>query len=108
MKQNHFYINGEEIKQKIDFYIKLDEILDFEHYVEGSAGVPVLDVLWDVMTCGAGLNCVLHWKNSEISKMNLGEEYFNLIIETLRDAENYPWHQWPQYAEDVPFKLILE
>ena len=103
IKQQHFYIDGRNIKEKIDFYIQLDKILHFENYVEGSARVPVLDVLWDVMSCGAGLNRVLHWEHSEISKQNLGEEHFYAIVDILKMAENVTW------TEDyVPFKLCLE
>lgn len=103
MRQKHFSIDGKDIKLKIDFYLKLNEILDFENYVEGSAKVPVLDVLWDVMSCGAGLNCVLHWKYSEISKQNLGEEYFYAIVDVLKMAESVNW-----IGDYIPFKLCLE
>lgn len=103
IKQQHFYIDGRDIKEKIDFYIQLDKAFNFKNYVEGSAGVPVLDVLWDVMTCGAGLNCILHWEYSEISKQNLGEEYFYAIVDILKMAENVTWT-----GDYIPFKLYLE
>ncbi|MGR3807745.1 barstar family protein [Pasteurella testudinis] len=108
---NYFYMDGNDIKEKQDFYIKLDEFLRFNSYVEGSAQVPVLDVLWDVMTCGAGLNCVLYWQHSESSKKNIGFEYFNKIINLLKEVENYQTMQcelYEQYKNDSPFKFYLE
>ncbi len=103
---NDLYLNGKSIQTKADFHKKIGDLLNAQNFIDGYGYN--LDALWDILSSGAGLNCILHWTNAEISKQNLGEEYFNLIVETLRDAENYPWHQWPQYAEDSPFKLCLE
>ena len=102
-QQQHFYLDGKSIKTEMDFYVKLNEFFDFEKYVEGSARVPVPDVLWDVMSCGAGLNCILHWKNSETSREILGDTEFNTIIRVLNRAETVTWSEGY-----TPFKFYLE
>ena len=104
-------MKGENIKNKMDFYTQMDSFFNFNEYVDGAAGVPSLDVLWDVMTCGAGLNCELHWKDSDVSKVNLGDDYFYKIIDTLREVEEYQENlcvKYRQFKDDEPFKFFLE
>lgn len=108
MKKNsiNLFINGSEIKSKNDFHKKIANLLSAEDFVDGYGYN--LDALWDVMSSGAGLNCILHWKNSDVSKEILGNDYFDKVIEIFEDAEKYPWHQWEQYKFDSPFRFYLE
>ena len=104
-----FFLNGKEIDNKISFHKKFGELIstkDFVNYYGNN-----LDALWDVMTCGAGLNCELHWKDSDVSKVNLGDDYFYKIIDTLREVEEYQENlcvKYRQFKDDEPFKFFLE
>ncbi|TNH10613.1 barstar family protein, partial [Testudinibacter sp. TR-2022] len=103
---NHIYIDGNDIKDKKIFHKKIGEALNVGFFIHGYGYN--LDALIDVMTCGAGLNCVLYWQHSESSKKNLGIEYFNKIIDTLKEVENYQIKQcelYGQYKNDSPFKF---
>ncbi|MFD1244955.1 barstar family protein [Paralysiella testudinis] len=98
---NKLYLDGESIQTKADFHKKIGDLLNAKNFIDGYGYN--LDALWDILSSGAGLNCVLHWENSEISKQNLGEEHFYAIVDILKMAENVTW------TEDyVPFKLCLE
>ncbi|MFD1245793.1 barstar family protein [Paralysiella testudinis] len=98
---NDLYLNGKSIQTKADFHKKIGDLLNAKNFIDGYGYN--LDALWDILSSGAGLNCVLHWEHSEISKQNLGEEHFYAIVDILKMAENVTW------TEDyVPFKLCLE
>lgn len=99
-------LNGERVKSKKDFHKMIGVLLNAESYVDGYGYN--LDALWDIMSSGAGLNCELHWKNSNISKKNLGDVYFDAIIQTFTEAEKCPWLQCREFKNDIPFKFYLE
>lgn len=101
-KSKDIYIYGDTIKNKNDFFRAIDKLLHSENFIEGGYGYSIYG-LWDILSSGAGLNCSLHWKNSNKSKDYLGEEFFNAVIKTLEDAEKVTWP-----GGYTPFKFYLE
>lgn len=101
MKIRELYLDGNSIEAKSDFHRQIGDLLNAQDFIDGYGYN--LYALWDILSSGAGLNCVLHWENSEISKQKLGNNDFDVIVEVLREAEGVTWP-----GGYIPFKLILE
>lgn len=65
MKISELYLDGKIIESKSDFHKQIGDLLNAQDFIDGYGYN--LDALWDILSSGAGLSCVLHWKNSEIS-----------------------------------------
>ncbi|WP_407666943.1 barstar family protein [Mucilaginibacter sabulilitoris] len=68
-------IDGERIRNIEDFHLEIKEKLKFpEYYGEN------MNALWDCLTSSIELPVTLIWKNVNISKASLGED-FNSIVD---------------------------
>ncbi|MGF7037363.1 barstar family protein [Mucilaginibacter lappiensis] len=74
-------IEGERITTIDDFHLEIKKKLGFpEYYGEN------LNALWDCLTSSIDLPVTLIWRNFDISKANLENE-FNSIIDLFSSAE---------------------
>lgn len=74
-------IFGEKVKTEFDFHHAFSSALEIESVYGNN-----LHALWDVLSAGVERPVVLKWKNSEISKSNLGKN-FDEIVEVLHRVE---------------------
>jgi ribonuclease inhibitor len=80
-------INGEEIKKESDFHSVISNALHLSPYYGRN-----LDALWDVLSTDVERPLTLIWKNSEVSKVYLAEN-FEKIIGVLKrvEAQDAEW-----------------
>lgn len=69
---------GNEIHSTLDFHTQLSKALDVEHYYGKN-----LDALWDLLGFGIEIPLTINWQNSNVCKLNIGED-FDQIINVLR------------------------
>lgn len=74
-------IYGEEVKTANDFHHAFSTVLGIERVYGNN-----LHALWDVLSAGVERPVILKWKNSAISKSNVGEN-FEEIVEVLHRVE---------------------
>ncbi|WP_322880958.1 barstar family protein [Pandoraea sputorum] len=82
-------IDGIDVKNINEFHCVFAKLLGIKDYYGKN-----FHALRDVLSTGVDRPCHLVWVNSEISKINLGDD-FNFIIkifeETKRQDERYGW-----------------
>ncbi|EGV38399.1 barstar family protein [Neisseria weaveri] len=71
------YIDGQSIKESLDFHKQLSSQLKISQYYGRN-----LDALWDLLSMNIERPLTLVWNNSQESKKYLGEE-FDAIVEIL-------------------------
>lgn len=91
-------ICGEELKTEFDFHHAFSSALGIESVYGNN-----LHALWDVLSAGVERPVILRWKNSEISKSKLGED-FEGVIEVLHRVER----QDEEFGRVDKFSFTLE
>jgi len=91
-------IDGNDLNSERDFHIALSNLLDFGAYYGNNT-----DALWDMLSSGMGGGVVLHWKNSELSRLRLGAD-FDIIIFILKKTRD----RYQGKGEDKEFEFINE
>ncbi|WP_315043882.1 barstar family protein [Faucicola mancuniensis] len=76
------FIKGKEIFLAIDFHKQLAKALNVEQYYGKN-----LDTLWDLLSLGIERPLTIIWKDSHISKANLGEDFEKIITVLNRVKE---------------------
>ncbi|XVO89916.1 barstar family protein [Pseudomonas palleroniana] len=91
-------ILGKKIMSEMDFHQQLATALD----VQGFYGFN-RDALWDLLSAGVERPVVLVWKNAQVSKMNLGasfEEIVEVLERVKQQDEGFGWEDKFTYELD--------
>ena len=100
VKRRDIYLDGNEIKDRSDFYIRIGKLLGWGPYFGHN-----LSALWDVMTTEMKLGTTLHWKNSDVSRRRLKEE-FDRVEKLFEDK--VIWDKKLGRTKEEQFKYIME
>lgn len=80
-------INGEEIKSEADFHSAISSALHLSSYYGRN-----LDALWDVLSTDVERPLTIIWKNSELSKLYLAENFEKIVGALERiEAQDVEW-----------------
>jgi len=90
-------IDGTNVKDEKDFHSLISSALSFSSYYGRN-----LDALFDVLSTDVERPITLIWKNSEVSKINMGDD-FERVVNVLRRVER----QDADWKLDEKFKLQL-
>ncbi|MFQ6589881.1 barstar family protein [Pseudomonas palleroniana] len=91
-------ILGKKIMSEMDFHQQLATALD----VQGFYGFN-RDALWDLLSAGVERPVVLVWKSAQVSKMNLGasfEEIVEVLERVKQQDEGFGWEDKFTYELD--------
>ena len=82
-------LDGEKILSELDFHRELARIFNVQEFYGCN-----LDALWDLLSAGVERPVTLVWKNSELSKENMGMIFGKIqeILERVKQQdERFGW-----------------
>lgn len=91
-------VSGEKIVSEMDFHKQLAVALGVQEFYGFNQ-----DALWDLLSAGVERPLVLRWRNAQVSKINLGAS-FGEIIDVLdrvkQQDESFGWKDKFTYELD--------
>jgi ribonuclease inhibitor len=71
---NHIEIDGRKVSTVEDFHREFAEILHITHFYGRN-----FHALWDIVSAGIERPAIIHWRDAEVSKAHMGDDFDEIV-----------------------------